>query len=253
MKSSSKPKKQIKSPPPPPPPQQQQQKQQQRKFIIAKKKKKNTMKDPRTNGESSDFDPKKAAYEALRASQDEFFRKDIPQESKKAEELKSLVMEEALSCVPEPGSGRVKHLVKAFESLLLISNEKEGGRSEGRRGRVINWGLPGLQEPLMMKGLEEEKDVGDEDGSGSVSSLDFVRDSRLYSSLDSGQRFELSANFDFYFICMYGVFNLDVVIKFDRLSLGSRTSSGSQRSRRNVRFDSILQYSVHSGYNCLRY
>ncbi|ONK54828.1 uncharacterized protein A4U43_UnF10910 [Asparagus officinalis] len=218
MKSSSKPKKPISTPariqsPPPPPPQQQH--QQQRKFIVAKKKK-----NPRNTSEKiNDFDPQKAAYEALRASQDNFFKKDCGEskdetekiegkgeksETRDVERMKSLVMEEALRDIPEPGSGRVKHLVKAFENLLSISDENEGEKSERRRFKEIDWALPGLREPLMMKRLESEDGEG---GSCRVcSSLEFVRDSRLCSSFDSNG---------------------------DRLSFGSRTSNGSRRSRRN--------------------
>lgn len=60
--------------------------------------------------------------------------------------MKSLMLEEAMSCVPELGAGRVSHLVKAFERLLSISKEKEREKSEEKRRSVMNWALPGYQQ-----------------------------------------------------------------------------------------------------------
>jgi hypothetical protein len=132
-------------------------------------------------GGEFDFDKaREAAREALRASQEDFFRKERaastpaeeqlhPQEEEKAVEddvkkggtlepvqeesdaelegsskvraLRTKAMAKAMSSVPDPGSGRVKHLVHAFESLLTIS----GATSDAERAGGDSWALPGLQ------------------------------------------------------------------------------------------------------------
>ncbi|CAI9763266.1 unnamed protein product [Fraxinus pennsylvanica] len=61
------------------------------------------------------------------------------------------LMEEARKSVPDPGAGRVMHLVKAFEKLLTIpkssdSEEKEEQELEDNK-KGIKWALPGLQNP----------------------------------------------------------------------------------------------------------
>lgn len=208
----------------PPPP------AQERKFIIVKK---NSMR----GGKGFDFKKcRLEAYEALRASQEEFFHKDhatgatgvvdaSPGEgqrlkdgvekdqkvgspknmnqskgtgssemegldlqdlegSSKVRKMRSLVIEEAMSNIPVQGSGRVKHLVKPFESLLSISKEREAERSEDRKPRTMNWALPGLQEPT--KTAETKVSSASVFSSAEFfRSLDFERDSRLYSSMDS--------------------------------------------------------------------
>ncbi|KAG1366791.1 Protein TPX2 [Cocos nucifera] len=234
---------------PPPPP------AQERKFVVVKKH-------SRRGGKGFDFKKcRQEAYEALRASQEEFFHKDhatgatrvaeaspgggqglkdgvgndgvekdqkvgspknmnqskgtgspevenldvqVLEGSAKVRKMRSLVMEEAISSIPETGSGRVKHLVKAFESLLSISKEGEAVKSEDRKPRAMNWALPGLQQPT--KTAETKVSSASVFSSAELfPSRDFERDSRLYSSMDSNS---------------------------DRLSWGSRTSGGS-RSRRN--------------------
>jgi hypothetical protein len=137
--------------------------ERERRFLVAKK---------------GDFDKcRDAAREALRASQGEFFRKELaastatgeeqlrqeaeevkqvaeegveggaleerPEEgtdaelegSSKVRAMRSKAMAKTVTSVPEPGSGRVKNMVQAFESLLNIS-ERSG---DGSRA------LPGLQ------------------------------------------------------------------------------------------------------------
>ncbi|KZV45626.1 hypothetical protein F511_02286 [Dorcoceras hygrometricum] len=60
------------------------------------------------------------------------------------------LLEEARESVPEPGFGRVMHLVKAFENLRLIRKVDDSGEKEleevedGKKG--TKWGLPGLQQ-----------------------------------------------------------------------------------------------------------
>ncbi|KAF3681361.1 hypothetical protein P3S67_022982 [Capsicum chacoense] len=64
------------------------------------------------------------------------------------------VLEEARQSVPEAGSGRVKHLVKAFEKLLSIRKinecEEKGVNDENEvkdSSKEQKWALPGLQPP----------------------------------------------------------------------------------------------------------
>uniref|UniRef100_A0A7N0V2E7 TPX2 C-terminal domain-containing protein n=1 Tax=Kalanchoe fedtschenkoi TaxID=63787 RepID=A0A7N0V2E7_KALFE len=72
------------------------------------------------------------------------------------------LLEEARESVPEPGSGRVMHLVKAFEKLLTMRKKSAGGDGDGEEEKeaegesaefynrfmhrkVVNWALPGMQ------------------------------------------------------------------------------------------------------------
>ncbi|RWW06110.1 hypothetical protein GW17_00030584 [Ensete ventricosum] len=182
---------------PPPPP------ERARKFIVAKKSSGRA-------GKGLDFEKcRKEAYEALRASQEEFFRRgcssgaagvaDSEKEGtnetgeivnsgaqemegdSEVTKMRTLVMEKAMSSMPEPGSGRVKHLVKAFESLLSIPKDDEGEKSDEER-KLSNWTLPGLQQSAKLV----------EAGPSSTSffssaeffpSGELERDLRLYSSI----------------------------------------------------------------------
>nr|AQX44124.1 hypothetical protein [Apostasia odorata] len=202
--------------------------QRERKFVVAKKN--------NSKSRENDFDPKKrqeAAYEALRASQEEFFKSDIvpvlkTEQVRNGEEKlevdsgsraldggskerknRSWAMEEALNSIPEPGSGRVKHLVKAFESLLSISEGEESAKNENRKTRFMDWVMPGL----LPKAVESDDLSSSPSVLSSVKSFSFggcERDSRLCSSWDS---------FD------------------SKSSLISRTLGGGRRSRRHS-FDS---------------
>lgn len=151
----------------------------ERKFIIARKS-------SRRAGNRFDFEKcRKEAYETLRASQEEFFRKRIPSEAHSAAgpatneavgltdgaekdgsngaekilgsefqdpEAGSEVMKiessvnEARNSMPEPGSGQMKHLVEAFQSLLSISKDDEAEKSVYRNLNDSNWALSGLQQ-----------------------------------------------------------------------------------------------------------
>ncbi|KAG2711012.1 hypothetical protein I3760_04G057600 [Carya illinoinensis] len=62
------------------------------------------------------------------------------------------LLEEARKSVPDPGSGRVMHLVKAFEKLLSIPSskdldEKDEKEEEETKKKAMKWALPGLQAP----------------------------------------------------------------------------------------------------------
>nr|KAJ0211879.1 hypothetical protein LSAT_V11C400222280 [Lactuca sativa] len=127
----------------------------ERKFVVAKKNSKRD-KDKslisvdckcKVNGNSYNF--LYVAYETLRASQERFFNRSevVVQEEKsilplgvqgKSEEddvfetsgdkrRREKLLDEARKSIPKPGSGRVLHLVKAFENILTLpdSNEDE--------------------------------------------------------------------------------------------------------------------------------
>jgi len=173
-------------------------------------------------GGEIDFDKvREAAREALRASQGEFFRKELAastvtveeqlgqeeeeegkpvaeedvkggafeeqqeeetdaelEGSSKVRAMRTKAMAKAMTSVPDPGSGRVKHMVQAFESLLNIS----GATSDAERAGEGSWALPGLQ---LWKEKPEEGDLGFPPVSV-FSSADFQNagSNRLCSSLD---------------------------------------------------------------------
>ncbi|TVU47951.1 hypothetical protein EJB05_07569 [Eragrostis curvula] len=144
----------------------------------------------------------KAAEEDVKAGALEVVQEETESElegSSKVRALRTKVMAKAMSSVPDPGSGRVKHLVHAFESLLTIS----GATSDADRAGEDSWALPGLQ-----PWKEESKDDLGLPQAPVFSSADFLNagPTRLCSSLDGNS---------------------------DRLSWDSRTSAGGRRSRRN--------------------
>ncbi|KAJ8460618.1 hypothetical protein OPV22_033544 [Ensete ventricosum] len=194
-----------------------------RKFIVAKKGSKRA-------GNGLDFERcRKEAYEALQASQEEFFRRDrfsevaevadsaigeadgsidggekdrtdVTEEAldsgvedleggSEARNMRSLVMEEATNSMPEPGSGRVKHLVEEFESFLSISKVDEADKHEDRKPMVLNWALPGFQ-PSTKGAAEAGTSSTSIFSSAEVFSSREEKNSRLYSSVEStGDRF----------------------------------------------------------------
>ncbi|KAG8366946.1 hypothetical protein BUALT_Bualt16G0021000 [Buddleja alternifolia] len=135
------------------------------------------------------------AYESLRASQEDFFKNrgevdnevdfdksrecgnvvenaGVVSEGKKegnddlyeengesgSKRRRDKMLEVAREGVAEPGSGRVMHLVKAFENLQLLkkSNDSEENEADevedGNKG--IKWALPGLQQPPKVSEIE---------------------------------------------------------------------------------------------------
>ncbi|XP_073297756.1 microtubule-destabilizing protein 60-like isoform X5 [Primulina huaijiensis] len=60
------------------------------------------------------------------------------------------LLKEARESVPESGSGRVMHLVRAFENLHLIRKADDSGDEESEQvldeKKGTKWGLPGLQQ-----------------------------------------------------------------------------------------------------------
>lgn len=61
------------------------------------------------------------------------------------------LLEEARENVPDPGSGRVMHLVKAFEKLLSIPKSNDTGEKDDKEvddtKNGLKWALPGLPPP----------------------------------------------------------------------------------------------------------
>ncbi|KAA8530425.1 hypothetical protein F0562_005134 [Nyssa sinensis] len=111
------------------------------------------------------------------------------------------MLEEARESVPETGSGRVMHLVKAFERILSIPKAKDPDQKDQIESEdtkaAMKWALPGLQPKV------PETQVS----SSSFCPSDFFLTSEslgLSSSSDSSQG-----------------------------SISSRTSGGGRRSRRN--------------------
>ncbi|XP_027358857.1 protein TPX2 [Abrus precatorius] len=221
------------------------------------------------------------AYQTLRASQEEFFikekvfddnaaaaeeeetktqsaieidvRKTVENEEEeecdveggstvKRRRERDRLLEEARNSVPESGSGRVMHLVKAFEKLLTIPKSSSKGEDEEekeneeeekqhvdddddhekenddkKKKNVTKWGLPGLQ---MMQQLPTKASETDDASSvsGSAFGSSFCCASQLVltaQNLGLDQRVSVSSSWD-----------------SSRGSASSRTSGG-RRSRRN--------------------
>ncbi|KAL3813451.1 hypothetical protein ACJIZ3_014719 [Penstemon smallii] len=115
---------------------------------------------------------------------------DLKQAEMNLKRSRDRLLEEARECVPEPGFGRVMHLVKAFERLTLLklgdSVEKETGEEVEDDKTGIKWALPGLQLPPKLS----ERQVS----SSSLCPSDFFvtseslgLDLHRYCSLDSSQ------------------------------------------------------------------
>ncbi|XP_019706012.1 microtubule-destabilizing protein 60 [Elaeis guineensis] len=125
--------------------------------------------------------------------------------SSKVRKIRSTILEEAMSTMPEPGAGRVMYLVKTFERLLSISKDTEGREKIENKKTVMNWALPGLQQPPKAK----ETEVSSSPVSSSsefIPGRGFETDCSDHSSVDSND---------------------------DRLSWGSSSSDDGRRSRRN--------------------
>ncbi|OMO73256.1 TPX2 protein family [Corchorus capsularis] len=199
------------------------------------------------------------AYENLRASQEEFFKNKAGNEAEEEVEKEKGVliedlhegygsdnqefdeiensnqtgsstvkrrrdklMEEARNSAPE--SGKVMHLVKAFEKLLSIPNAKESEKKEDdekepaeekkeiSKKKPVAWALPGLQPPKVPEADAENQDEVN-DSSSSFCPSDFVLTAE---NLGLDRRFSVSSSWD-----------------SSQGSISSRTSNGGRRSRRN--------------------
>ncbi|XP_076903221.1 microtubule-destabilizing protein 60-like [Bidens hawaiensis] len=184
----------------------------ERKFVVAKKK--NSNKDKNKTLVSVNCKCKAGAdssrcvcvaYETLRASQEGFFKRQKIEGSVQEEEVignpSSPVIEtetsgEKRKKIPEPGSGRVMHLVKAFENILTLP--KTGDE-------------------------DDEKDKEEEAGDGEE------RDSKWEFSSDSFGANELLLTAENLGLCSRVSSSLDS----NRGSFGKRTTNGGRQSRRN--------------------
>ncbi|KAL5987636.1 hypothetical protein ACLOJK_035386 [Asimina triloba] len=233
---------------------------QERRFVIAKKKSKQAgfavagccrCKDKPANFKKCPC----VAYENLRASQEEFFRVRndesggdskgaesgetgkhqepalLPKESEspdheekavseagssKMKRIRNKLLEQARNSIPE--SGKVMHLVKAFESILSIPTSsggkgKDSDAIEESTRKVMKWALPGLQ-GTAAPGAEASSSAVFSSSNPFGASKNFDADSRVYSSLDGS-------------------------IRRGSYSIGSRTSDGGRRSRRNSSDSSV--------------
>ncbi|XP_028786656.1 uncharacterized protein LOC114742599 [Neltuma alba] len=119
------------------------------------------------------------------------------------------LLEDARNSVPENGSGRVMHLVKAFERLRSIPKSKDSDQNEEEEKqpeetkKAMKWALPGLQPP---------KQIEAEDSSSSFCPSQLILTSE---NLGLDPQISVSSSWD-----------------SSRGSISSRTSGG-RRSRRN--------------------
>ncbi|XP_022750716.1 protein WVD2-like 4 [Durio zibethinus] len=196
------------------------------------------------------------AYENLRASQEEFFKNNEAEEEVEekgvlienlregygsdnqeidqienssqtgnftVKRMRDKLMEEARNNVPK--SGKVLHLVMAFEKLLSIPNskdsEKEGDgekepkeeKNDNNKKKPKKWALPGLQPPKVTEADSENEDETKDSSSPSFCPSDFVL---TPENLGLDPRFSVSSSWD-----------------SSQGSIPSRISNGGRRSRRN--------------------
>ncbi|XP_043723542.1 uncharacterized protein LOC122670652 isoform X2 [Telopea speciosissima] len=123
--------------------------------------------------------------ESINYDQEELSNEKV---SLKIKRRRNRLLEEARNSIPEAGSGRVLHLVQAFERILSIPSSKDSKENEDAGNesakKPSKWALPGLQP----KAPETEASSS----SFHLSELLFTAensrlDSRVSSSLDSSQ------------------------------------------------------------------
>ncbi|KAH9603265.1 hypothetical protein KSS87_015923 [Heliosperma pusillum] len=222
----------------------------ERKFVVAKKNNPNPKKqDSGVNCKCKDKINGKClcvAYENLRASQEEFFKSrgsssvvseehsDVVDIVSEASEMgicepeegespkgvgsstmkrrRDLLLEEARASVPE--SGKVMHLVKAFERLLTLPKKTEYNDEENAKNikKGIQWALPGLQQQQPPPPRAPETDD---------SSSPFCPGEYFFTAQSLGFDAHVSSSLD-----------------SSRGSVSSRSSIGSRRSRRSGSFSS---------------
>ncbi|XP_050269394.1 microtubule-destabilizing protein 60-like isoform X2 [Quercus robur] len=141
--------------------------------------------------------------ESDRSAVNESSDRDSQMGSSTIKRRRNKLLEEARSSVPESGSGRVQHLVKAFEKLLSIPSSKDSNdekEAEENQKKAIKWALPGLQAPKVPE--------------TQVSSSSFSPSELFLTSENLGldSRISVSSSWD---------------------SSQGRTSNGGRRSRRN--------------------
>ncbi|XP_065045574.1 microtubule-destabilizing protein 60-like [Musa acuminata AAA Group] len=102
------------------------------------------------------LDPEKCHQEVARLKEntsksEPLAVEDMEVTDSRARAMKQLLLEEAMSGLPESGAGRVTYLVNAFERLLSISKEPKGEDGGEVKRKVMNWALPGLHQPPKAK------------------------------------------------------------------------------------------------------
>ncbi|CAF2126014.1 hypothetical protein BRARA_C02968 [Brassica rapa] len=204
----------------------------ERRFVVVKKKK-NTKEDSasvvaRVNCKCGAKNMKKCvcvAYETLRASHEEFFKKrgDSEVSSQNVEEEDEIdvcsmkrrrekVLEEARRSLPE--YGKVMHLVKAFEKLTCFpfAKAKEGNEKEDKKiKKALKWELPGMS--VQQQKCPEEAETEQVTWSSSFSPSELV-----LTATNLGLEQQPHAS---------------VCSSWDNISVSSFNSNGGRRSRRN--------------------
>ncbi|CAN8256202.1 unnamed protein product [Cochlearia groenlandica] len=213
------------------------------------------------------------AYETLRASQEEFFRKRSESEGNREEEEEvvveeeseepeiigssstmkrqrdKVVVEESRQSVPE--SGKVMNLVEAFEKLTCFSNSKTENNEEEeeqnivedmkkKKKKPIKWELPGMREKSVF--LEGEKEKEHTWSSSfcppelvlTAKNLGLDHNASVSSSWDSTRGSVLSGN-------------LNAGRRSRRNSLDSSTTMGSRRSKnKQVKVTSLKPFKLRT-------
>lgn len=191
----------------------------ERKFVIAKKRSRSEESDSSSAAAYVDCDKcEKAAgksnclcvaYESLRASHEEFFNNQSPVQNEvdfdrvsecvesgesRLKKSRERLLEEARQSVPEPGSGRVMHLVKAFEKLLMIPKSVDSDEIEGENEKkAIKWALPGLQQPTRFSSSSSDFSLTPE-SLGLYSSVSFSSDGSHGRSASEANTFQFVCN-----------------------------------------------------------
>ncbi|RVW30426.1 Protein TPX2 [Vitis vinifera] len=118
------------------------------------------------------------------------------------------LLEEARNSGPVSGSGRVAHLVQAFEKLLSVPSTKDSDQKDENESKEnkegMRWALPGLQQPKVSE--------------TQASASSFCPSELLLTAEKLGLDSQVSSSWD----SSNGSF-----------SISSRTSGGGRRSRRN--------------------
>uniref|UniRef100_A0A1J3D1R4 Protein TPX2 n=1 Tax=Noccaea caerulescens TaxID=107243 RepID=A0A1J3D1R4_NOCCA len=203
------------------------------------------------------------AYETLRASQEEFFKKRIEsgeemggleeccdlgdgEESGEPEQIgvstmkrpRGKVVEESRPSVPE--SGKVMNLVEAFEKLTCFSLSKTSNKKEEDMKKPGKWELPGMREqPKFLEGEKEQQHPWSSSFCPSelvltAKNLGLDPKASISSSWDSSHGSVLSGN-------------SNASRRSRRNSLDSSTTMGSRRSKKKqVKVTSLKPFKLRT-------
>ncbi|KAL1205897.1 Microtubule-destabilizing protein 60 [Cardamine amara subsp. amara] len=249
----------------------------ERRFVVvAKKNSKKGNKDPAATeidckcGERKKGNMKCVcvAYETLRASQEDFFKKRIELEEEKGDleeccnlgenveesgepeligastmkRTRAKVVEESRQSVPV--SGKVMNLVEAFEKLTCFShsksaNKKEENQNEDDMKKPVKWELPGMrQEPKFLEGEKKQHQWSSSFCPSELlltaKNLGLDHNASVSSSWDSSRGSALSGS-------------SNAVRKSRRNSLDSSTTMGSRRSKKKqVKVTSLKPFKLRT-------